>query len=74
MSIFNFSHDTLMSLNIFLAAVHILLSAIMLMFMLVQNKVELPSYVLPGFLIISIIACTLILLYSIDCKNMKKMT
>ena len=72
MSIFPFSHDTLMSLNIFLAAVHILLSAIMLM--LVQKKVELPSYALPGFLVVSIVACTLILLYSIDCKNMDMKT
>ena len=72
MSIFPFSHNTLMSLNIFLAAVHILLSAIMLM--LVQNKTVLPPYVLPGFFIISIIACLLILLYSIDCKNMDMKT
>jgi hypothetical protein len=67
MTIFNFSHETLMNLNIFLAAVHILLSSIMLV--LVIKKVELPSYVLPVFLVISIIACLLILLYSIDCKQ-----
>ncbi len=67
MSIFNFSHETLMNLTIFLAAVHILLSSIMLI--LVVKKVELPAYVLPGFLIISIIACLLILLYAIDCKQ-----
>ncbi len=67
MSIFNFSHETLMNLTIFLAAVHILLSSIMLI--LVIKKVELPAYVLPGFLVISIIACLLILLYAIDCKQ-----
>ena len=64
MSIFNFSHETLMNLTIFLAAVHILLSSIMLI--LVIKKVELSAYVLPGFLVISIIACLLILLYAID--------
>ena len=67
MSIFNFSHETLMNLTIFLSAVHILLSSIMLI--LVVKKVELPAYVLPGFLVISIIACLLILLYAIDCKQ-----
>ena len=67
MTIFNFSHETLMNLIIFLASVHILLSSIMLV--LVIKKVELPSYVLPVFLVISIIACLLILLYSIDCKQ-----
>jgi len=71
MSIFPFSHETLMTLNIILASVHILLSTVMLI--LVQKNVKLPSYALPGFLIISIVACTLILLYSIDCKNIKKM-
>lgn len=69
MSIFPFSHETLMTLNIVLASAHILLSALMLV--LVQMNVKLPSYALPGFLIISIIVCTLILLYSIDCKNKK---
>jgi hypothetical protein len=69
MSIFPFSHETLMNLNIFLAGVHILLSSVMLI--LVLNNVKLPSYVLPGFLFISIVACILILLYSIDCKNKK---
>lgn len=69
MSIFPFSHETLMTLNIVLASVHILLST--LMFILVQKNVKLPSYALPGFLLISIVACTLILLYSIDCKNKK---
>ncbi len=68
MSIFNFSHETLMSLIIFLAAVHILLSAVMLV--LVIKNIQLPAYLLPGFLIISIIACILILLYAIDCKSM----
>lgn len=69
MRIFPFSHDTLMLLNIVLASIHIILSIIMLV--LVIRKVHLPSYVLPGFLIISIIACLLILLYSIDCKSLK---
>ena len=69
MHIFPFSHDTLMLLNIVLASVHIVLSVILLV--LVIRKVELPSYVLPGFLIVSIIACLLILLYSIECKSMK---
>jgi len=69
MRIFPFSHNTLMLLNIILASVHIVLSTILLV--LVVRKVELPSYVLPGFLVISIIACLLILLYSIDCKNLE---
>lgn len=67
--LFNFSHDLLMLLNIILAAVHILLSLIILC--LLVSKVSLPNFVLPLFLVISIIACILILLYSIDCKNMK---
>jgi uncharacterized membrane protein len=67
--IFPFSHDTLMLLNIVLASIHIILSIIILY--LVVNKVEIPSYILPGFLIISIITCLLILLYSIDCKNIQ---
>ena len=69
MPIFPFSHDTLMLLNIILASIHIILSTILLV--LVVRKVELPSYVLPGFLIVSIFACLLILLYSIDCKNIQ---
>ena len=64
-----FSHDTLMLLNIILASVHIVLSIVMLY--IVQYKVVVPSYVLPGFLVVSIIACLLILLYSIDCRNMQ---
>lgn len=67
MRIFPFSHDTLMLLNIILASVHILLSVCMLY--IVVYKVNAPSYVFYGFLGISIIACILILLYSIDCKN-----
>jgi uncharacterized membrane protein len=67
--IFPFSHNTLMLLNIVLASIHIILSIIILY--LVVNKVEIPSYILPGFLIISIITCLLILLYSIDCKNIQ---
>jgi hypothetical protein len=58
-----------MNLNIFLAGVHILLSSVMLI--LVLNNVKLPSYALPGFLVVSVVACILILLYSIDCKNKK---
>ena len=69
MRIFPFSHDMLMVLNIVLSSVHIVLSLIMLL--LVIRKVVLPSYVLPGFLIVSVIACLLILLYSIDCKSIK---
>jgi hypothetical protein len=69
MSIFNFSHETLMTLIIFLSAVHILLSSIILI--LVLKNVQLPAYVLSGFLIISVIACLLILLYAIDCKTLK---
>jgi hypothetical protein len=69
MRIFPFSHDTLMSLNIILSSLHIVLSIIMLG--LVIRKVELPSYVLPVFLILSVVVCLLILLYSIDCKNIK---
>jgi hypothetical protein len=38
---------------------------------LVICKVELPSYVLPVFLILSVVVCVLILLYSIDCKNIQ---
>ena len=70
MNIFPFSHETLMTLNIVLASAHILLSALMLI--LVLKNVKLPAYVLPGFLVISIIVCLLILLYSIDCRNIKK--
>ena len=69
MRIFPFSHDTLMLLNIVLASIHIILSIIILY--LVISKVEIPSYILPGFLIVSIITCLLILLYSIDCKNIQ---
>ena len=69
MRIFPFSHDTLMSLSIILSFIHFVLSIIMLV--LVIRKVELPSYVLPGFLTISVISCFLILLYSIDCKSIK---
>ena len=68
MSIFPFSHNMLMLLTIVLASIHIILSAIMLV--LVIRKVQLPSYVLPGFLVVSILACLLILLYAIDCKSM----
>ena len=64
---FPFSHNTLMMLNIGLAAIHILLSGILLSLHI--NKVELPSYTFRAFFIISIIACILILLYSLDCKN-----
>ena len=69
MRIFPFSHDTLMLLNIVLASIHIILSIIILY--LVICKVEIPSYILPGFLIVSIITCLLILLNSIDCKNIQ---
>lgn len=69
MRIFPFSHDTLMLLNIVLASIHIILSIIILY--LVISKVEIPSYILIGFLIVSIITCSLILLYSIDCKNIQ---
>ena len=69
MRIFPFSHDTLMLLNIVLASIHIILSIIILY--LVICKVEIHSYILPGFLIVSIITCLLILLYSIDCKNIQ---
>jgi len=69
MPIFPFSHDTLMLLNIILASIHIVLSTILLV--LVARNVELPSYVLPVFLIVSIVDCLLILLYSIDCKNIQ---
>ena len=68
MSITGLSHDTLMLFNIILAVVHIVLSGIMLY--LVQNKVSYPSYVLPGFLGVSIVACALILLFSVECKNL----
>ena len=68
MSIFPFSHYTLMTLNIILAIVHIILSSGMLYAVL--NKIQLPEYALPTFLIVSIVACLLILLYSIDCRNL----
>jgi len=64
-----FSHDTLMTLNIILASAHLVLSALLLF--LINRGTVLPSYVLPVFLGISIIVCLLILIYSIDCKNMK---
>ena len=69
MSMFPFSHETLMTLNIILSAIHALLSLVILIFVL--RKDELPVWVLPAFLIVSIIVCILILLYSIDCKNIK---
>ena len=62
-----FSHDVLMSLNIFLALVHIILSTIVLY--CITNKIEIPSSYLITFLVVSIIACILILLYSVDCKT-----
>ena len=62
------THDTLMLLNIILASVHLLLSSIVLY--LVQTNVVLPSYALPGFLVVSIVACSFIILFSVDCKNM----
>jgi len=62
------THDQLMLLNIILASVHLLLSSIVLY--LVQTNVALPSYALPGFLVVSIVACSLIILFSVDCKNM----
>ena len=68
MNITPFSHNTLMTLNIILAIVHVILSSGMLYSVL--YKVELPNYVLPTYLIISILACLLILIYSIDCKNL----
>ena len=69
MRITGLSHDLLMLLNIILASVHILLSAIM--FGLVIGNVKLPTFVLPLFLVVSIVACILILIYSIECKDMK---
>lgn len=62
------THDQLMLLNIILASVHLLLSSIMLY--LVQTNVTLPPYALHGFLVVSIVACSLIILFSVDCKNM----
>lgn len=59
-----FSHDVLMSLNIFLALVHIILSTIVLLY---YNKIS-PFYLI-AFLVVSIFACILILLYSVDCKT-----
>ena len=69
MRITGLSHDLLMLLNIILASVHILLSA--RMFGLVIGNVKLPTFVLPLFLVVSIVACILILIYSIECKDMK---
>ena len=54
-----------MLLIIILSSVHILLSVVMLYLFI--NK-----FILPGFLVVSIIACLLILLYAIDCKSMNK--
>ena len=68
MSIFPLTHKTLMTLNILLAIVHIILSSGMLYAVL--NKIQLPQYVLPTFLVISIIACILILLISANCRNL----
>ena len=69
MNIFPFSHNTLMTLNIILSAIHAILSAIILY--LVLAKVKLPKFILPSFLVISIVVCIFILLYSIDCQNIK---
>jgi len=69
MSIFPFTHETLMTLNIILSAIHALLSFVILIY--VSCGIKLPGWVLPAFLVVSIIVCILILLYSIDCINMK---
>ena len=57
-----------MILNIVLAIIHIILSSVFFYFY-VSKKVELPPYAFPAFFITSIVACLLIMLYSIDCKN-----
>lgn len=64
---FPFSHNTLMILNIVLAVIHIVLSAVF--FILYVRKVKVPSLAFPAFFITSIVACLLIMLYSIDCKT-----
>lgn len=61
------THNQLMLLNIILASVHLLLSSIVLY---LDQTNALPSYALPGFLTVSIVACSLIILFSVDCKNM----
>ena len=65
------SHNTLMLLNIILASIHIVLSGIF--FYLYKNKNEeakIPSYVFPGFFVVSIIACLLIFAFSYYCRKM----
>jgi len=69
MKIFPFSHEMLMNLNIGLSTVHALFS--ITMFILVLSKVELPDFLLPLFLVVSIVVCILILLYSIQCKTIE---
>ena len=61
------SHDTLMLLNIILASVNTLLLSVVLY--LFQTN-QLPPSALLGFLIVSIVVCLLIILFSVDCKNM----
>jgi uncharacterized BrkB/YihY/UPF0761 family membrane protein len=62
------SHNTLMSLNIILALIHIVLSGIF--FYLYKNEAKIPSYAFPGFFVVSIIACLLIFVFSYYCKKM----
>ena len=63
---FPFSHNMLMILSIILAIIHIALSTVF--FILYVRKVKVPSFAFPAFFTISIVACFLIMLFSIDCK------
>ena len=63
---FPFSHNMLMILSIALAIIHIALSAVF--FILYVRKVKVPSFAFPAFFTTSIVACFLIMMFSIDCK------
>ena len=64
---FQFSHNTLMILNIVLAVIHIILSVTF--YILYVKKVNLHPFAFPAFFMTSIVACLLIMVYSIMCKN-----
>ena len=61
------SNKTLKMIIIILASVHLLISSIVLY--LVQTDVELSSDALSGILIVSIIACLLIIMLCVDWES-----
>lgn len=59
------SHNMLMTSNIVLAVIHIVLS--LTFYVLYVKKVKLHQFAFPAFFMTSIVACLLIMLYSILC-------